>query len=57
MEMLGAIFELGKTTLAPISEYYKYHRSADEHMNNLKRKRVDLECKKSDINILLKAEA
>ena len=57
MEMLGTILDLGKSIWAPISEYYKYHRSADEHMNNLKRKRVDLECKKSDINILLKAEA
>ncbi|XP_030948613.1 putative disease resistance protein At1g63350 [Quercus lobata] len=56
MEMLGAILELGKTILAPISEYYKYHRSVDEHMKNLKRKRDDLECKKSDIESKMRAE-
>ncbi|XP_030947552.1 probable disease resistance protein At1g62630 isoform X2 [Quercus lobata] len=56
MEMLGAILDLGKTILAPISEYYKYHRSVDEHMKNLKRKRDDLECKKSDIELKIRAE-
>ncbi|XP_030968654.1 disease resistance protein SUMM2-like [Quercus lobata] len=56
MEMLGAILELGKTILAPISEYYKYHRSVDENMKNLKRKRDYLECKKSDIELKMRAE-
>ena len=56
MEMLGAILELGKTILAPISEYYKYHRSVDENVKNLKRKRDYLECKKSDIELKMRAE-
>ncbi|KAK4558516.1 hypothetical protein RGQ29_008019 [Quercus rubra] len=56
MEMFGAILELGKMILAPISERYKYHRSVDEHMKNLMGKRDDLECKKSDIESKMKAE-
>ena len=56
MEMLGAILELGKTILAPISEFYKYHRSVDENVKNLKRKRDYLECKKSDIELKMRAE-
>ncbi|XP_065634521.1 putative disease resistance protein At4g10780 isoform X2 [Quercus suber] len=56
MEMLGAILDLGKTILAPISEYYKYHRNVDEHMKSLKRKRDYLECKKSDIELKMRAE-
>ena len=56
MEMLGAILEIGKTILAPISEYYDYHRSVDEHMKNLKRNRDELECKKSDIESKMRAE-
>nr|POE63757.1 disease resistance protein rps2 [Quercus suber] len=56
MEMLGAILDLGKMILAPISEYYKYHRNVDEHMKSLKRKRDYLECKKSDIELKMRAE-
>ncbi|KAK4591553.1 hypothetical protein RGQ29_021668 [Quercus rubra] len=56
MEMLGSFLELGKIILAPIIEYYNHYRGADEHLKNLKRKRDDLECKKSDIELEMRAE-
>uniref|UniRef100_A0A7N2LM33 NB-ARC domain-containing protein n=1 Tax=Quercus lobata TaxID=97700 RepID=A0A7N2LM33_QUELO len=56
MEILGSFLELGKIILAPIIEYYNHYRGADEHLKNLKRKRDDLECKKSDIELEMRTE-
>ena len=56
LEMLGPIFELGKLIWAPISEYYNYHKNAGELMKNLKRKREELECGRSDIQSRMGAE-
>ena len=56
LEMLGPIFELGKLIWAPISEYYNYHKNAGELMKNLKRKREELECGRSDIELKMEAE-
>jgi disease resistance protein RPS2 len=56
LEMLGPIVELGKMIWAPISEYYNYHKNASELMKNLKRKRQELECGKSDIELKMGAE-
>uniref|UniRef100_A0A2N9GWJ9 Uncharacterized protein n=1 Tax=Fagus sylvatica TaxID=28930 RepID=A0A2N9GWJ9_FAGSY len=41
---------------APISEYYNYHKNAGELMKNLKRKRQELECGRSDIELKMGAE-
>uniref|UniRef100_A0A2N9GTV5 Uncharacterized protein n=1 Tax=Fagus sylvatica TaxID=28930 RepID=A0A2N9GTV5_FAGSY len=41
---------------APISEYYNYHKNAGELMKNLKRKREELECGRSDIETIMEAE-
>ena len=56
LEMLGPIVEFGKMIWAPISEYYNYHKNASELMKNLKRKRQELECGKSDIELKMGAE-
>jgi disease resistance protein RPS2 len=56
LEMLGPIVELGKMIWAPISEYYNYHKNAGELMKNLKRKRQELECGRSDIESRIGAE-
>jgi disease resistance protein RPS2 len=56
MEKLGPIFDLGKMIWAPISEYYNYHKNAGELMKNLKRKRQELECGRSDIELKMGAE-
>jgi disease resistance protein RPS2 len=56
LEMLGPIVELGKMIWAPISEYYNYHKNVGELMKNLKRKRQELECGRSDIESRMGAE-
>ena len=56
LEMLGPIVEFGKMIWAPISEYYNYHKDAGKLMKNLKRKRQELECGKSDIKLKMGVE-
>jgi disease resistance protein RPS2 len=56
LEMLGPIVEFGKMIWAPISKYYNYHKDAGELMKNLKRKREELECGRSDIELKMGAE-
>uniref|UniRef100_A0A2N9GDV4 NB-ARC domain-containing protein n=1 Tax=Fagus sylvatica TaxID=28930 RepID=A0A2N9GDV4_FAGSY len=56
MEKFGPIVELGKMIWAPISEYYNYHKDAGELMKNLKRKREELECGRSEIELKMEAE-
>uniref|UniRef100_A0A2N9H4D0 Uncharacterized protein n=1 Tax=Fagus sylvatica TaxID=28930 RepID=A0A2N9H4D0_FAGSY len=42
--------------LAPIRKYYNYHKDADKHMNNLKNKWEELECRMMDIESKMGAE-
>ena len=56
LEMLGPIVEFGKMIWAPISKYYNYHKDAGELMKNLKRKREELECGRSEIELKMEAE-
>ena len=56
MEVGCSILELGKMILAPICKYYNYHKDADKHMNNLKNKWEELECRMMDIESKMGAE-
>jgi chaperonin cofactor prefoldin len=53
MEMLGSVVG---SIISSMAEYCDYHKDADEHVKNLKRKWEVLESRKEDIESRLEAE-